>query len=690
MPTRHANTSIKAPLNDQNSWKNYKNRQVHLFIAPLYMAALTMLIVIAVIWTFELSEKQRFEQQIRTDVIKQLSTIRTKLEGKLNARLFLMRGLTAYISTYPEITQAEFAKIAKVILEQQSGIHSLNLLQKTTMTHVYPLENNKTKIGVNVMTMRLLHSIVQQTIDTRKTVMRGPIDLADGKKVFISFTPIFVTQSPNHPKTYWGQGVIIINQDSLFEEAGLFESNNSLQYALRGRNGADRTGGIFFGDAKVFQQHPVSQSVSLPNESWRLAAIPANGWPTRAPISNWLWIIGSMLALMMGILVFTVVNEPVQLQEAVNKATEELQDAYKKIQRLEQQKYDQLVEHNHTLEAKVTERTRELSQTFDHLKVTQAELIHSEKMAALGQLVAGVAHEINTPLAAIRSSVENIAIFFAQTLEQLPVFFQWLSEKNRLDFFTLLINIINQKKALLSSKERRKLRRNLVSQLEKQDIENAAEIADTLVEIGIYENTETLLPLLKDPNISTILNTAYQLATLKKSAQTITMASERAAKVIVALKKFSHHDYAGKKVSANITEGIETVLTLYHSQLKQRIEVVKNYAPLPLVPCYPDELNQVWTNLVHNALQAMNNQGTLTIDISKQNDHAVISITDSGIGIPDEIKPKIFEAFFTTKPAGEGSGLGLDIVKKIIDKHEGTMTVGSFPGQTTFTVWLPI
>ncbi len=196
MQAQHSNTSIKAPLNDQNSWKSYQNRQVHLFIAPLYMAALTMLIVIAVIGTFELSEKQRFEQQIRTDVIKQLSTIRTKLEGKLNARLFLMRGLTAYISTYPEMTQAEFAKIAQVVLEQESGIHSLNLLQGTTMTHVYPLENNKTKIGVNVMTMRLLRSIIQQTIDTRKTVMTGSIELADGKKVFISFTPIFVTQSP--------------------------------------------------------------------------------------------------------------------------------------------------------------------------------------------------------------------------------------------------------------------------------------------------------------------------------------------------------------------------------------------------------------------------------------------------------------------------------------------------------------
>jgi signal transduction histidine kinase len=105
--------------------------------------------------------------------------------------------------------------------------------------------------------------------------------------------------------------------------------------------------------------------------------------------------------------------------------------------------------------------------------------------------------------------------------------------------------------------------------------------------------------------------------------------------------------------------------------------------------CYPDELNQLWTNLIHNALQAMNHEGELLIDIDLEGDFIVIKITDSGCGIPDEIKPQIFEPFFTTKPAGEGSGLGLDIVKKIVSKHDGHISVDSCPGKTTFTVCLP-
>ena len=133
------------------------------------------------------------------------------------------------------------------------------------------------------------------------------------------------------------------------------------------------------------------------------------------------------------------------------------------------------------------------------------------------------------------------------------------------------------------------------------------------------------------------------------------------------------------------------MLTLYYNQLKQGIEVIKNYPEdLPKIPCYPDELNQVWTNLIHNAIQAMESKGTLTIDVKQQQENILVSIIDSGKGIPAEILPKIFQPFFTTKPAGEGSGLGLDIVKKIVDKHRGTISFQSVPGNTTFTVQLPI
>ena len=183
---------------------------------------------------------------------------------------------------------------------------------------------------------------------------------------------------------------------------------------------------------------------------------------------------------------------------------------------------------------------------------------------------------------------------------------------------------------------------------------------------------------------------AYKLTSLKRSAENITLAADKAAKVVFALKSYSHYEISGEKTEANIVDGIETVLTLYQNQIKHGIEVVRSFQQVEPILCYPDELNQVWTNLIHNSLQAMGNNGTLHIDISKRGSTVQVSITDSGPGIPKEIQQKIFEPFFTTKAQGVGSGLGLDITKKIVSKHQGEVTVMSEPGKTTFSVILPI
>jgi signal transduction histidine kinase len=348
-----------------------------------------------------------------------------------------------------------------------------------------------------------------------------------------------------------------------------------------------------------------------------------------------------------------------------------------------------LGEYSQTLEHKVAERTQELTQTLENLKKTQAELIQSEKMAALGQLIAGVAHEINTPLGAIRSSSENISEFFRENLTQLPELFRSIPLEHQANFVSLA-NSSEDSGSVLTSKERRKLKRRLTEELETEGVEDAEDVSDLLLDMEAHARLNTILPLLKDPQGSELLNLAYQLSTLQKSTSTIQTATDRAAKMVFALKTYSHHDHTGIKELANVIDGIETVLTLYYNKLKQGVEVIKNYAKIPDVYCYADELNQIWTNLIHNALQAMNYQGTLIVDVEQRSRYVTVSITDSGSGIDPEIMPKIFEPFFTTKRAGEGSGLGLDIVNKITKKHKGKVEVSSIPGKTTFSIYLPI
>jgi signal transduction histidine kinase len=344
----------------------------------------------------------------------------------------------------------------------------------------------------------------------------------------------------------------------------------------------------------------------------------------------------------------------------------------------------------HFLQNNLLQKNQELEVTLEQLKATQNQLVQSEKMAALGQLVAGIAHEINTPLGAIRSSIENITAFFNHNLEHLPEVLKTLSPKAQQDLFALCQQSLKQTTGY-SNKEKRQAKRALIRQLEADQIANADTIADTLVDLGIMEGSSPILSFLHTEDGNKVLDLAYKITSVQKSANTIKTATDRAAKVVFALKTYARYDNFGTLVEANVVEGIETVLTLYQNQIKHGIEVIRNYPDsMPSILCYPDELNQVWTNLVHNALQAMNYQGKLTIDVRDESQNLVIHITDSGDGIPPEIQSRIFDPFFTTKPAGQGSGLGLDIVQKIITKHQGKIEVKSVPGETTFTVLLPM
>lgn len=342
-----------------------------------------------------------------------------------------------------------------------------------------------------------------------------------------------------------------------------------------------------------------------------------------------------------------------------------------------------------SLQQSLQEKNQDLATAIHQLQSTQEQLIQSEKMAALGQLIAGIAHEINTPLGIIGSSIDNIANFWDDNLPKMPQFFQELSEESQGYFLSLLYRATHQE-TLFTSREKRKFKQQLTSDLRAGSIKNAEQIADTLVDMEIYDNIEKLLPLFKLPDWEVVFNTAYQFVSFKKSVNLIQRATAKSGKVVFALKSYAHFDSKQEKIQANLHDGIETVLTLYQNQLKHGIEVVKNYGNLPKIVCYPDELNQVWTNLIYNALQAMDYKGILTIETLLQEANILLKFTDNGKGIPPEIIPKIFQPFFTTKSAGEGSGLGLDIVRKIVEKHEGTIAVESVPGQTTFTVSLPI
>jgi signal transduction histidine kinase len=330
------------------------------------------------------------------------------------------------------------------------------------------------------------------------------------------------------------------------------------------------------------------------------------------------------------------------------------------------------------------------AQALQDLHQAEAHLVHSEKMAALGQLIAGVAHEINTPIGAIKSSGRNISEALDSALLELPGLLQELDETHRVHFSTMLERA-GARTAMMTTREERSVVRDVTARLEALGVDQARHRAGLLVQLQAHADLDAMLPLLRHAAVDRILDTAHGIATITTNTDNINTAVDRVAKIIFALKSFSRFGGVQVWTESDLREGLETVLTIYQNQIKHGIELVREFEDVPPVRCLPDEINQVWTNLVHNALQAMDHKGTLTLGLRRDGEDVLVSVTDSGCGMTPEVRERIFDAFFTTKPAGEGTGLGLDIVRKIIEKHGGRILVDSEVGMgSTFTVSLPI
>ncbi|WP_338846936.1 two-component regulator propeller domain-containing protein [Massilia sp. W12] len=330
----------------------------------------------------------------------------------------------------------------------------------------------------------------------------------------------------------------------------------------------------------------------------------------------------------------------------------------------------------------------ELAGAHRHLQETQAQLVHAEKMASLGQLVANVAHEVNTPLGAIKASGGNIASDLQALLEEAPALFKLLDDSCE-QLLMSLIHHARQAHELRSSRSERQLRRELQRSLDEEGLQQSGLLADLLVHMQAETRWRELLPLLQHPQAAFILRNAQRIAELALSVVNINQAVSRISKIVFALKTFSQPGQSGKAMPVDLRASLENVLTLYQHQLRQ-IELQRDYQAIPHVPGWPEALAQVWTNLLQNALQAMQGRGRLRLIIRRQGHEAVVALSDSGCGIPAEIRERIFEPFFTTRAEGEGSGLGLDIVKKIIDKHQGRIEFVTEVGAgATFYVYLP-
>lgn len=328
------------------------------------------------------------------------------------------------------------------------------------------------------------------------------------------------------------------------------------------------------------------------------------------------------------------------------------------------------------------------------LRQNEAMLRQSEKMAGLGTLAAGLAHELNNPAAAARRSAEQLGETLSQwsrlssELDRLALTADQLAAVNTLREETVKRGASPARLDPMTQGDRES---ELQTWLEDRADDDAWELAPTLVSFGWSVSDMTQLADVFDaPVLARVARWLAAGCTVYSLLDEVRTGAERISEIVKSVKAYSYLDQAPVQ-EVDVREGLENTLTILRHKTKEGVKINRDFAPdLPRIEAYGSELNQVWTNILDNAIDAMEGKGEITLRTRGGNGQVVIEIEDNGPGIRPEIQQRIFEPFFTTKPPGVGTGLGLHIAYNIIHRHYGQIKATSQPGATCFQVILPL
>lgn len=329
---------------------------------PALIALCAAGIVAASAFALDQFDAERKAQMHRLEVFNQLNAVRGKLETGVQSRLLLVRGLVAFVSTHPEIDEAQFRELAKVLIAQQRGVDAIELARNNVISSIYPLQDHEKALGLDLLSQKGERQGILRAISTRTSIISGPVKLAEGGTAFIVRSPVYITEPGNVPEggSYWGLAQLLMNAQGFLDEAGL--NNNcypGLRIALRGREGAGLAGDMIAGDREIFTANPVLADVVLPDGLWQIAAVPKEGWPI--PVGRILRG-GLLLAAVVGLLAWLVVRVPARQRGLMEQATADAQRSEARLKKL-----------NRELELRIEVRTQALVQTNQELLKEAAE-----------------------------------------------------------------------------------------------------------------------------------------------------------------------------------------------------------------------------------------------------------------------------------------------------------------------------
>lgn len=674
------------------------------FFAPACGILVAGIVLIATIW-LDRENISKFQAGQRAEILEQIRITGSRLVANILARQNIVTGISAFVRTGDSLTQQRFIEAANILVAKQSGIDGVILAPNGVVSFVSNYETMWPYIG------RRVYDLVNRETasDPVPAIATGTIELTRLNDVsrpqIVNLVPIFLGtgHQSQDSQEFWGYAAIMIDAGHIFAISGLRENKSDrLRYTLRNVDGT-----VLYQDSRPASADTVLYSVDLPGASWTLAASPPNDIGTAWPGRNLLWTFGIFLSLTLGWLTWNLLVQPVRLQRRVEAATEELresEDRYRNLVELSEVGIS-IIQRGEIRYANASfARYHEIDSPEMIEGNPYTDFFHTDDRAAISE-------RMNRVLETGEASKPEEFRFLTADGKQIPV--EETGSRiivNRQPALLSVCHDLSHQKAIQEAlvateqREQQALRREtqMRSEMERQAFVQEKIQALGTVAGGIAHSLNNLLaPIIGLTKLT--LDDLPKEDPKHENLSHVLAAADDAKDIVGEILAFSRQEEEEEMVTMSVSDALERARPLVEAAVPRSIGVDLDISnDVGMARLNASQITNLVLNLVSNAVDAMSGEtGRLGVTLSRmdleatraagaglqEGSYIAISVSDTGPGIPTEVKHRLFDPFFTTKPVGEGTGLGLWIVHQIVQRHEGGILVDSEVGTgTTVTV----
>ena len=633
-------------------------------IKPAIVAIMVFIVLIAGATGYTRFKFGLWEKDIRSQMLDYMTGKKSSLEKSLYSRIYYTRGVAAYVSLNPEITNQEYSELAKEYIRKDSVINSMALSKDCILNAIYPFEGHEEAIGLNLLEHPERKAIVEKTIETHETFIAGPVELVEGGIAFISYTPIFDKTNPASEQ-FWGITDIVIKQMELLNEAGIKQNDNGYSFALRGYDGTGENGAVFWGDESIFSNQPVKVTIELPSGNWVLAAIPENGWKQYGNQDKTLFLVLIISSLFISILIWLFSSAQLKIRQN----EKELKAIFASL--------DSLI--------------IELSKDGVYLKVASEnrDLLYLPAEKLIGKNLSEIFDEEKAEFfkKAIRQCIDEKKLAVIEYPLEINGIEHWFSARIS---YKNTNSIIFNAYDITESKNREKQLKELNETKDKffsviaHDIRGPLGSQKNIIDL-ILEEYENIDELTRKKLLNSLQESSYHLHSLLENLLKWSMS--QTGRIDVNLQKINFNDqFSGLFEYFKVQTG------------NKEIKFVNRIDSDFIVNLDVNLTEVVLRNLLSNAIKYTERGGEINIyseaKETKSGNTVHICISDTGIGIPKEKIESLFQLRRNQSDPGtdgeKGSGLGLLLSKEFAELKGGSIEVKSTYGKgSTYILVIP-